>query len=165
MRDEAKPAPEPQVDISLGKHGTTMDIVIAWAAWTLIVGVLLAVVLSFNAPAPNDRTMLILCGVCGGTLGWATGIVLTPYDIGENRTFTGIGKGVYGLVTGYVVAKIDPAITAMVAQAIKGGVPVLAVMAVAISLVSFVAAATVTFVSRKYWREDKVAKRAPDSLG
>lgn len=131
--------------------GDLSDVLIAGAVWVLITGAVAAVIWNYRSSGLDTRS-LWLSGIAGAALGWGTGLVLSPYDKTETSLFKGVGKLVYGLVTGYLVAKLDPIVTAAVDQAKTKGFPLEPQLIAAIGLTMFVASTVLTFVSRKYWR-------------
>lgn len=95
--------------------------------------------------------LCLLSGVLGAALGWTVGIIISPYSITEREAFASIGKLVYGFLSGYAFSKIDPIIGSLIDP--KTATPTVAIY-VTVALVSFLASAAFTYISRSYWRGD-----------
>ena len=46
--------------------------------------------------------------VLGWASGWVSGTLVAPYDKDEVTLFSQISKGIWGFVSGYLLAKVDP---------------------------------------------------------
>lgn len=110
---------------------------------------LLVIALNVTSAAQDQYVNLGLL-VIGILLGWAVGIVLTPYTRTETSTFAQVTKVVSAFLTGYLVAKVDPLVTRlltpeMLLQPVNGARLVLLVG-------GFLVGAIVAFVFRSYAR-------------
>lgn len=131
--------------------GNLSDIVVGGLALIVILGSLVAFAIAFEAENPDERLILLVSGVVGAAIGWPTGIILSPYNRREVTSFRDISRTIYGVVAGYAVAKVDPIISAAVERASAGDVSVLISASFAVGVAAFLAVATFTYVSRRYW--------------
>jgi len=96
-----------------------------------------------------------LCGLVGGALGWLSGILIAPLNANEQRKFGELSKIISGFVTGYLLSKIDPLITALLAIDTKTGIAALAQRDVSVrllvALASYLIAVLMVFCARAYW--------------
>jgi hypothetical protein len=98
------------------------------------------------------NSMATLSAVLGLLAGWATGILLAPYEAEEKR-FQKFSKVVYGFVTGFFVSKIDRVFELIVDK--QGGSFILDptfARNLSIAVCCFLLAAITVFVSRSYWQ-------------
>ena len=86
--------------------------------------------------------------VFGASVGWVTGIVVTPYNLEEKGQFTSLAKAVVAFSSGYLVGKIDPIVGALLepdyALDVVHGFRLIA------GLSAFTLATVITFVYRQY---------------
>jgi hypothetical protein len=93
----------------------------------------------------------LLAAMVGAALGWATGILLAPYNVEEKR-FRRLSKGIAGFLSGYAVGKIDRVVDLLFD---KTGGPA-AILSLRLqrtfwmSLASFVVTVVTVFVARTY---------------
>ena len=107
-----------------------------------------------SAIAPNETEFVLHVSfmVVGATIGWIIGILSSPYGEKEKEQFSTIVKGVTVFFSGYALAKVDPIITELLKpEAFLQ--PVVAFRAIAF-LTSFLLAMLITFVYRKYARQN-----------
>ncbi len=108
-------------------------------------------VIAFNVTStPQDRYINLGVLVLGAMIGWVLGIVVTPYDRTESSRFAQVAKIVSVFLSGYLVAKIDPLVTRLLApelilQPVNGARAVLLLGGLLSGLI-------VTFVFRTYAR-------------
>jgi hypothetical protein len=146
---DPKPAETPEAT----RTGDFSDVVIG-AAVALIVFAIFGLYLWNYSATANPQWTLLLCGTIGAALGWCAGIMVSPYGSTERESFSAVGKLIYGFLSGYVVSKIDPLVNSLV------GVPgnatsqinPVAIVGALIAVTCFAVAATLTYVSRSYWR-------------
>ena len=103
---------------------------------------------AFRYSGPVSSPLFVLSGLLGASLGWVAGILVSPYNPEEKTEFGEISKLIAGFLSGYVLSKFDPVITH--ALDIKEQVSVYWVVA-CVGLVSFLTAAAVTYITRRYW--------------
>ena len=131
--------------------GDRGDAVIAAIVSTLIFGSLLLSIFLYEVAAPNPRLFLFLSGTIGAALGWATGILLSPYNSRETGLFEKVGGTVTGLISGYIAAKLEPVVTTWVTHTKDQGVPIEHQLVFGVMLATFVTACSLTYISRRYW--------------
>src|SRR4051812_45046385 len=88
--------------------GDWTDIATALAVATAMYGGLLWFALNYPS---GYSTVVILSGLLGTALGWAVGLLLSPYNEAERSAFGELAKLVYGFISGYALSKLDPLIT------------------------------------------------------
>ncbi|WP_233235048.1 hypothetical protein [Bordetella sp. LUAb4] len=70
--------------------------------------------LSFTTETTVDpRALNVLVVITGMTLGWAIGIVMTPYSQTEKLRFSGYTRAIGVFASGYLVGKIDAGVAAL----------------------------------------------------
>ncbi len=90
--------------------------------WGLIGGYGTLVLLAFCAyhAHPKDSTsgsraqqysLTVIIGITGVVLGWLVGLLVSPYEGNEVDRFAALATAATSFVSGYLVSKIDPAIT------------------------------------------------------
>jgi hypothetical protein len=131
--------------------GSLTDVTVGTISCLIIFSILIVFVLNYDIATPQPRFLILLAGTMGATTGWTTGIILSPYDPGERLAFEGISRAIYGLIAGYLIAKVDPLITMVAAQAGQGALNPLLGVSIGVGLTAFLAVSTLTYVSRKYW--------------
>jgi hypothetical protein len=97
--------------------------------------------------------ILILAGLLGASLGWVVGLLVSPYNEGEQSAFGEYGKLIYGFLSGYLLSKFDP----VIARALTEGVDSSWVVIGCFGLTSFLVAVPVTYITRRYWRRASTA--------
>ena len=84
---------------------------------TSLVGLTLAsslVILCFRfGTTPQDHDLNLTIFIVASVIGWILGILGTPYDQGEQKRFSSIARVASAFVTGYLAAKLDSVITAV----------------------------------------------------
>ena len=91
---------------------------------------------------------ILLC-LLGALLGWAVGMLFSPFTTAEATRFKFLGKTIAAFVSGYLLSKFESVVTALVKQA--GEHPELVPWdRVGLFSGSFLLAAIVVFVSRTY---------------
>lgn len=106
------------------------------------------------------QVALCLCGAAGG---WLTGILVSPSDDEEKKTFSDLAKGFLAFGSGFVVAKFDKVIVDEVSGMIRLD-PSLLVARVALFATCFLVGLLFTIVYRLYGtdpeqrKKDKVAR-------
>lgn len=91
----------------------------------------------------------LLIGVSGVATGWLIGFLSAPYSTTEQQRFSALATGLTGLVSGYLVGKIDPLVTFLVTDANMITEPIYG-MNVLIFVVSLIVAAINMYVFRLY---------------
>jgi hypothetical protein len=94
---------------------------------------------------------LILGGILGAAIGWVAGILASPYNASEKGSFAELSKLIYGFLTGYVISKLDPIISNVLAVPKEGEFQSHAMVFAAFVLSSFMIAVALTYISRSYW--------------
>ncbi len=98
-----------------------------------------------NCPAVFLNITVIICGIA---LGWAAGILISPYDKEEKIQFGAITKAVSAFASGYLLAKIDPLVAKILDPAILASS--LAMFRLMAFVASFLFGAIIAFVFRSY---------------
>ncbi|MRR11180.1 hypothetical protein EG835_01525 [bacterium] len=74
------------------------------------------VVLCFRVGASTqDQSLNLAIMVAAMTVGWLLGILVSPYDQDEQKRFSSVTRAVSAFVSGYLAAKLDALINALVA--------------------------------------------------
>jgi len=106
------------------------------------------VVIAFMLDDGEARLITLSLMCLGGAVGYALGIFLSPFTQSEETEFAKVGKLVSAVVTGFVLAKLGPALDSVVSS------QVLFVPTNLFRLTSFVGCMLLTaitvFVHRKY---------------
>src|SRR5437867_3317890 len=129
------------------QQGDKVDVLVAGVVAVAILASLVLFARYYALGGNLSGWILFLCGVLGAALGWTVGVLISPYGDGEKEAFASIGKLVYGFLTGYVVSKLDPLITALLRpEALTSGNTAahLPLFGAAVGLAAFLASATVT---------------------
>jgi hypothetical protein len=100
------------------------------------------------------RDSIALLGALVGTaMGWATGILLAPYQEEEKR-FQRLSKGIAGFLSGYVVGKIDRVFDLLIDK--TTGRPIILDIRVlrilGMTLACLVVTGVTVFIARTYWQ-------------
>lgn len=135
----------------MSQAGNQWDAIIAYGVCAIILVVLVLFAFNFSPSAPSSRWLTLLAGTGGSAAGWATGIIVSPYDPAEEQQFRSLAKAVYAFATGYALAKLDPLLTQAIDSAKGAGVSIQTVTNISVALIAFLTVATATYVSRKYW--------------
>ena len=130
--------------------GDWSDILCAILVSILLAGGLVWVAMNYREAI--GAPPLVLAGLFGASVGWVTGILVSPYDKDERSAFGEMAKLIYGFLSGYLVSKIDPIIT----DATKSGNEKQLIIG-AFALISFLAAVAVTYITRRYWTKKPMA--------
>jgi len=100
----------------------------------------------------HDGTAL-LGALVGTALGWASGILLAPYQEEEKR-FQRLSKGIAGFLSGYAVGKLDRVFDLLMDR--TGGQPIIldphVLRTFWMALACFLVAGITVFVARTYWQ-------------
>jgi hypothetical protein len=91
----------------------------------------------------------VLIGVAGVAAGWLIGFLAAPYSRDEKKRFSKLGAGLVGVVSGYLVGKIDPVVSYLVTDAKLITTPIYG-MNLLIFLICLVVAAINMYVFRLY---------------
>jgi hypothetical protein len=99
-----------------------------------------------------------LLALAGSALGYLTGVLVVPLSSNESERFTVYAKVISGFVTGYLLSKLDPVVTAMLAVDQNTGVSRITQPEVAahflITLCSYLITLLTVFNVRAYWVGD-----------
>ena len=60
---------------------------------------------------PTDMAINFILIILGGAIGWVVGIFLTPYGVGQKAEFAEYASVVALFASGYLVGKVDAAIS------------------------------------------------------
>ena len=88
-------------------------------SWKIAVAIAAPLLLSIGiigwliAPSMSDAYVNAALIIACSSVGWCAGMMLSPDSRLEEKTFTGIWKGVSLFVSGYLVSKIDPLVEAL----------------------------------------------------
>lgn len=144
MTEESVPRPADQVapELSLGK---------AIGFWACAVGV--GLILAF---CMYEWSLLFsLLAFAGMISGSVVGVLAAPLGEGEKERFGIFMKVISGFITGYLLSKIDPLITALSAIDPRTGIAVVAdpqiAIRVLITFCSFGVSLATVFSVRAYW--------------
>lgn len=94
-----------------------------------------------------------LSAIVGLSCGWASGILLAPYDE-EAKKFKGYSKAVGGFITGFLIGKLDKVFDTLTEKdhdASRLYDPLIE-RRIWIAIVSFLVTAIAVFVARTYWQ-------------
>ncbi len=100
--------------------------------------------------APLQFSLCLL----GGASGWALGILLSPIDDDETTKFGAMGKAAAALLSGYAVAKLEPAIVKQTENSLEGHGHLYS-FRVALFLTMFVVGFLFPLISRLYGEDVK----------
>jgi len=107
-----------------------------------------------------------LLAFAGAIAGWLVGVVLVPLNPQEKKTFSQVAKVISSFLSGYLLSKLDPLLTALLKIDPSGHAPIAADHVAANALVTFcsfgVALLTV-FGARAYWSEPPKQATEPKS--
>lgn len=119
--------------------------------WASIFGIVAILVFCWV----EGSILFSLLALVGAILGWLLGILIMPFDEREAKTFSVFIKVISGFITGYLLSKVDPLLTSLLAIDPRTGVAVIAEEAVArrvlITLCSFGISLLTVFSARAYW--------------
>jgi hypothetical protein len=111
----------------------------------------------------SGDTIFRLLALLGAALGWLTAILISPLSAAEERQFSSLGKVISGFVTGYLLSKVDPLITALLAIDPRTGLPPIAsepaALRALIALCSYFIALLLVFCARAYWSSRRSRRR------
>jgi ABC-type Fe3+-siderophore transport system permease subunit len=103
----------------------------------------------------SDDNVFRLLALLGGALGWLSAILISPLTKAEEKQFTSLAQILSGVLTGYILSKADPLITALLTIDKATGLAPIAVEKTAlralIALCSYVVALLLVFCARAYW--------------
>jgi len=69
------------------------------------------VVIAFFLETGADRLVTLALMCCSSAVGYSLGVFITPYNAKEKSEFYQIGKFVSALITGFVLAKLEPVVS------------------------------------------------------
>ncbi len=75
--------------------------------WAIVIAVVVIAVLAKAAGSWLDFLNYFLFALCGGALGWVTGILASPATADEQRVFGEYKTAIVGFVSGFAVTKIN----------------------------------------------------------
>jgi hypothetical protein len=106
--------------------------------------------------------LALLCSALGLAAGWATGILLAPYQSEKDR-FREYVKVVSAFITGYGVSKLDRLFD-LWTDPVRGSLILTQIFAhrALVCITSFLLAAVTTYVSRKYVSFGPGAEQPPN---
>jgi len=114
----------------------------------LTFGIALTVLAYYLGKADGSYSVNFLICLLGATLGWAIGILISPYNVGEQQQFATLLHVTTAFVSGYLVSKFDPLIERFLK---RDEVPSSALLQrTALFIVAFVLSATIVFIDRQY---------------
>lgn len=132
--------------------GDRSDIFIAIAmSGAILVALTVISIWWATAIGTASRTFVLLSLLGGISMGWATGILMSPYNPNEEKQFARIAKVGYAFITGYALAKLDPLVTSGVEGIRTSGFSQAGVLYLVVGAISFLSVVTATYVTRKYW--------------
>lgn len=115
----------------------------------ILVLVLIVVRLVHGSWTSQPFAFSLLIGMSGVAVGWLIGFLSAPYSRSEQKRFSALATGLTGLVSGYLVGKVDPVITFLFADANVIRNPIYG-MNVLIFLVCLIVASINMYVFRLY---------------
>jgi hypothetical protein len=78
----------------------------------------------FVSPSPSEYATTLVVQMCGIALGWLLAFFASPRDEEEQATFSVYAKILSAFVSGYLLSKIEPLITAVLnADLLKSQIP------------------------------------------
>jgi len=119
----AGPAPLTLVSLGRNETGTThtllarsmtqLKTLVALAAGYTTLAVLAWCAYYVHQP-PNipEFALTVAIGATGLAVGWVIGLLASPYEAAETKRFAALTTAVTSFVSGYVLSKLDPVITA-----------------------------------------------------
>lgn len=124
------------------------------AIMTGLLGAGVIIVHCARSAAPHAH----LFALAGAIAGWVIGTLAVPLSAHEERRFGEFTKVLSGVVTGYVLSKFDPIMTALVrVEAASGTAKIMAepyAEQALITVCSFGIAMLFVFCARQYWSSD-----------
>jgi hypothetical protein len=126
-----------------------------WISCAMVVGAALYVLVR---AARSDDPLLLLLALTGALIGWVVGILATPLSDAEGQRFGELAKVISGFVSGYLLSKLDPLVSAFLKPPAPGQPLALnaqTAQEVLLSLISFFIALLFVFGGRMYWSPDK----------
>jgi hypothetical protein len=114
----------------------------------IFVVILIALAWRLGASDNSSPLNFLIC-LLGATLGWAVGILLTPYTAGEQQQFASLLQAATAFATGYLFSKFDPLLERYLKQDQLPGVAVM--QRAALFVVAFLLSTTLVFVNRQYY--------------
>src|SRR4051794_5528670 len=80
-----------------------------WISCAMVIATALYVLVR---AARSDDPLLLLLALTGGLIGWVVGILATPLSDAEDQRFGELAKVISGFVSGYLLSKLDPLVSA-----------------------------------------------------
>lgn len=124
--------------------GDWSDIILATLVSVFFAAGLIWVALNYSDSIGTPS--LVLTGLSGAAIGWVAGILVSPYDPKEQSAFGDYAKVIYGFLSGYALSKLDPIISDAIKTAGEKQIVICS-----FALVSFLTAAALTYITRRYW--------------
>ncbi len=142
------------------KSESTDDRDLTWGMvgglWASILGIIAIAIFCLI----ERDALFSLLAFAGAVAGWLIGILAAPIDKQEEERFGVFIKVISGFITGYMLSKVDPVITALFTIDHNTGLAPIADKQIAmrslITLCSFGVSLLTVFCARAYWLARKV---------